>query len=434
MIDPNDSYWALARPPADAPLGSDLLVDVAIVGGGYTGLSAAWHLATADPALRVAVLEARQVGTGASGRHGGMILTQPGPDSFEIAHDLPSHVTTYNATVASMRTIADLVADSPIDADLRLTGVVHPFLDPDDRPHYEQYVHQVRQAGMPLQLWDEHETAKALGTELYAGGVFDPHGGSGHAMKLIAVAREAALAAGVQIFGGSPVLHVKDGKTVELIVGEAGHRVRAGALVLATDAYTPSLGFFRNQLIPVHVQSAVTPPLTKKQLREVAWESRLPFFDSRNALFHVVLTPDNRIVIGGGSAEYFYGGNLQYQGNLPAIGDMMLAELVRMYPALDGIAFENVWNGLLGMSFNESPSVGRGGEHDNIYHGLAYSGQGVNLAFLFGGVISALFHGTDHPWLATRYVNNQLPFIPPEPFRWIGVRTALTYYQWQDKR
>jgi hypothetical protein len=100
-------------------------------------------------------------------------------------------------------------------------------------------------------------------------------------------------------------------------------------------------------------QPPANPPLLARQLDSIAWESRLPFFDSRNALFH---------------------------------------------------------------------------------HGLAYSGQGVNLSFLFGDVIAALHQGNDHGWLATPYANNTLPFIPPEPFRWIGVQAAMKYYDWQDKR
>ena len=145
-FDPNDSYWALEQPPANPPLAEDMAVDVAIVGGGYTGLSAAWHLAQAAPGLKIAVLEALQVGHGASGRHGGMVLTQPGPESFEIAHDLETHKLTYDLTVESMRSLQRLVESTGVDADLRLDGFVHTFLDEEDRPYYEEYVDQVQQA------------------------------------------------------------------------------------------------------------------------------------------------------------------------------------------------------------------------------------------------------------------------------------------------
>ena len=311
-------------------------MDVAIIGGGYTGLSTAWHLAQAAPGLKIAVLEALQVGHGASGRHGGMVLTQPGPESFEIAHDLETHKLTYDLTVESMRSLQRLVESTGVDADLRLDGFVHTFLDEEDRPYYEEYVDQVQQAGMPLELWDEDETAAALGTEIYAGGVFDPNGGSVHAMKLVKALKSAVEAAGVRIFGDSPVLDVEEGQPVRLRVGKAGRTVLADALVLATNAYTSTLGYFKYQVMPVHAQAGVTPPLTAQQLDSMGWESRLPFFDSRNALFHLVLTPDNRIVIGGGSAEYFFGNNLHYRGDLAAIGAMMLKRAGAHVPGAGG--------------------------------------------------------------------------------------------------
>lgn len=433
-FDPNDSYWALEKPPASPPVQEDLSVDVAVIGGGYTGLSSAWHLARASPGLDVVLLEARQVGHGASGRHGGMVLPQTGVESFEIASDLETHKLVYDLTVAGMASLRRLVQSTGGDCDLQLDGYVHTFLDEEDLPYYEQYVQQAVQAGIPLELMDGDETARELGTEMFAGGVFDPHGGSVHAMKLVRALAKAALEAGVRLFGDSPVTGIEEGETIVLRVGDGRRTVRAKAIVLATNGYTSKLGYFKSQVMPLHVQTAVTPPLTGGQLADMAWDSRLPFFDSRNALYHLVLTPDDRIVIGGGSAEYFFGNDVCYRGNLSAISDMMQAELWRMYPALRGMRFEYVWNGILGMSFDGTPGVGVTGKHRNIFYGLAYNGQGVNLSFLFGEVIAALHQGKTHPWLETPYAGDTLPYIPPEPFRWIGTQLAIRYYDWDDAR
>ncbi len=434
VFDPNDSYWALEQPTANPPLLEDLDVDVAIIGGGYTGLSAAWHLSQKAPGLVIAILEARQVGHGASGRHGGMVLPQIGVESFEIPLDLDTHVQMYDLTVAGMKSLQQLVESTGVDADLRLDGYVHTFLDEEDFPYYEDYLAQVQPAGLPLEMWEADEIAEALGIEVYAGGVFDPNGGSVHAMKLIKALKTAVEGAGVRIFGDSPVLDIEEGETIRLRVGPTNRMTRAKALVLATNAYTPKLGYFKHQVLPVHAQTAVTPPLTTQQLETIGWQSRLPFYDSRNALYHAVLTPDNRIAIGGGSAEYFFANDLHYRGSLAAIYALLMAELVRLYPALQGIQFEYLWDGLLGMSLNETPAVGVMGEQQNIYYGLAYNGQGVNLSFVFGDVIAALFTGEDHPWLATPYADHKLPFIPPEPFKWIGVQGMMKYYGWQDRQ
>ena len=430
----NDSYWALEQPLANAPLHEDIAVDVAIIGGGYTGLSTAWHLATRAPGLKIALLEAKQCGYGASGRHGGMVLTQPGVEAFEIMHDLETHKLTYEATVAGMKELQQVVQSTGIDCDLQLNGFVHTFLDEEDWPYYETYLKDAQQAGIPVELWDAEQTARKLGSELFAGAMFDANGGSVHAMKLIKAQKAAAERAGAVIYEDSVVLDIEEGEIVRLRVGEAGHTVNAKAIVLATNAYTSKLGYFKSQVMPVHAQTAVTPPLSAQQLADIAWESRLPFYDSRNMLFHMVLTPDNRIVVGGGDAKYGFRNDLEYRGNLQQVGAMMLGELTTMYPALQGIHLDYVWDGVLGMSYDGTPSVGVTGKHRNIYHGLAYSGQGVNLSWVFGDVIAALHQGQPHPWLETPYANNKLSYIPPEPFRWIGGEGMMKYYSWQDRQ
>lgn len=424
----NDSYWVLAQSASNPPLQEALNVDVAIVGGGYTGLSCAWHLAKNAPGLNVVILEARQVGHGASGRNGGMVLSQIGPESFEIAHDIETHKQTYDLTVAGMKSLQSLVQSIGVDCDLQLDGFVHAFLDEADWDYYEKYVNQVQQAGVPLKLLDEDEIAGYLGTNIYAGGVYDPHGGSVHAMKLVNALKMAVEGAGVRIFGDSPVNRIEEGERVRLLVGASNQVVRAKAVVLATNGYTSKLGYFKHQIMPIHVQTAVTPSLTPHQLDSIGWESHLPFYDSREALYHLVLTSDNRIAIGGGSAEYFFANDLRYRGNLSAISDMMLAELIHMYPALNGIRFEQVWNGILGMSFDSIPAAGVTSKQRNIFYGLGYSGQGINLSYVFGEVIAALIQGTHHPWLDTIYADYKFPFIPPEPYRWVGVQAAMKYY------
>ncbi len=434
VFEPNNSYWAKEQPAANPTLQEDLTVDVAIIGGGYTGLATAWHLATSQPSLNIILLEARQVGHGASGRHGGMVLPQLGVEAFEIASDLTTHKQLYDLTVKGMKSLQKLVKSKGIECDLRLDGYLYTFLDEEDLPYYEEYVEEVQQAGLPLELWDEDEVAEALGTEIYSGGVYDPNGGSVHAMKLVKVLKAAAEGAGVRIFGDSPVLNITEGETMLLQVGKAKRTVRTKAIVLATNGYTSKLGYFKYQVMPVHVQTAVTPPLSPAQLETIGWESRLPFYDSREYLYHLVLTPDNRIVIGGGAAEYCFANDLRYCQDLTKTSSLMLNQLISMYPPLKGIQFEYVWDGILGVSFDDVPVVGVMGKYRNIYYGLGYSGQGVNLSFVFGEIITALYQGKQHDWLATSYANYALPYIPPEPYRWIGGQGAAAYYHWLDNQ
>jgi glycine/D-amino acid oxidase-like deaminating enzyme len=431
---PNDSYWAKVQPPANPALEEDLSVDVAIVGGGYTGLSAAYHLANANPSLKIAVLEARQVGYGASGRNGGMVLPQTGAEAMEIAEDEETHKLTYDLTVGAMKSMKKLVDSTGVDCGLRLDGYLYAILTPEDVEAEEEYVAKAQKIGIPLQLLDREETIAKLGTEAYAGAILDPSGGQVHALKLVLALKRAAEKGGAKVYENSPVMEIEDGREIRLKVGSVGKQVLAKAMVLATNAYTMQLGYFQSQIIPVHAQCGITPPLDAKQQAAIGWKSRLPYYDSRNFLYHLVMTDDQRIVIGGGNAEYFYGDDLHYQGDLARVGKLMLDELVRLYPALSGIQFESVWNGLIDVTFDGLETVGVMGEHQNIYYGLGYNGHGITTTFLFGQVIASLYNKTEHGWQDTAYPDVPLRKFPPGPLKWAGVKTMMEYLHRQDRR
>ena len=138
-----------------------------------------------NPKLNVVVLEAKQVGSGASGRHGGMVLPQPPTELFKIAYEGAIHKITYELTSRSMKVINKLCEESGIECDLKLDGFVHTIIDEEDIPYYKVYVEEANDLGIPLEFWDAEKTEKKLGTEYYAASVYDPNGGSVHAIKLI---------------------------------------------------------------------------------------------------------------------------------------------------------------------------------------------------------------------------------------------------------
>ena len=427
---PNDSYWLRAKAPKESPaLAKDAEFDIAIVGGGYTGLSSAWHLANENPELKIAIFEAKHVGYGASGRNGGMVL--PGSEVIDFIEEGEASADHYQITVNSMRRLQALVESTGIDANLVLDGYVEAILDEDDIAYYLEHVQQANRLGIPLQYWDAEITRNKLGTDRYVGAVYDPNGGHVHAVKLVNALRKAVEQQGVAIYENSPVTAIEEGKRIELRIGDK-YKVTANDIVLATNGYTSKLGYFKNRLFPVHTQSAVTEPLTQEQINEINWQSRLPFYDTRKLLFHLVLTSDNRIVIGGGNAEYFYNNGLAYKGDLNDVSDLMMTELITIYPSLKGIKFENVWNGILGMTSNSNEIVGVTGEHKNVYYALGYNGHGVNLSFLFGEILATLYKGKEHPWFS--HAESDLPFkLPPEPLKSTGVKSTLMLYKKQDE-
>ena len=435
-FDPLDSYWAREQPPPNPPLTKDLRADVAVVGGGFTGLSAAWHLARARPDLRIVLLEARGVGHGASGRNGGMVLPQTPDESMQIDDDAATHHWTYYLTVGSMDALAKFVEDSGVACDLELNGYLHVFTWPEDTAYYADYVARAQALGLPLELLDARETATKLGTTAYAGAVYDPNGGSVHPMKLIRALKHMAEAQGVEIYENSPVVHIRQGSTLALRVGSEGaHTVWTPAVILATNAYSANLGFFRARTVPLHTQCLVTEPLRAAQREALGWRSRLPFYDSRTLLYHFVWTPDHRIVMGGGDAEYFFNNDTRYRGNLARARTRMAEELRRVFPVLQDVRIEGVWNGVLSVTWDEHPSVGVTGVADNVFYAVGYNGHGINLAFLFGRILADLYQRKSTTlWRYAAFLDYPLPWMPPEPWRWLGAQAMLSAYRRERSR
>ncbi len=433
-FDPNTSFWAQGQPPETTPLAGDIRVDTAIIGGGLTGLFAACHLAARFPAKRILLLEARQVGHGASGRNGGMVLTQSTNESFEIGDDEETHRLLYRMTSQAILDLRDLVREEDGDCDLILDGFLFAARDQDEAEGCEEYVEKARRLGLPVEYLTEEETAREIGAQAYSGSVYDPSGGQVNPMKLVLLLKQAALARGVTVCESSPVMAISEGQPAHLSVGEKGYQVTTDRIILATNAYTSKLGYFRNGVLPIHTQTAVTPPLSPALLAKIGWRSRLPYYDSLNYLYHLILTPDNRICIGGGNAEYFFNNGTHYPYDLHGIAELLSGELARLYPDLKGIGFDNIWNGMIGATWDGQESVGVTGRHGNLYHALAYNGSGITLSCLFGKVLADLFEGKTAPWEKAPFFNHDMPFIPPEPLRWLGTQVAFAYYRYQDAK
>ena len=159
-------------------------------------------------------------------------------------------------------------------------------------------------------------------------------------------------------------------------------------------------------------------------MRRTSWTSRAPFDDSRTDEYWLGLTRDNRIHIGGGPKGYSYGFN---NGTPPAsipgqTTAALAAELERIYPQFGPVEFERCWDGAVDCSLDLAASVGRLERHANVYYAIGYSGHGVNLTSVFGRVLADLIEGQEERWQWLPELNRRLPYIPNEPFRWLGMQ------------
>jgi gamma-glutamylputrescine oxidase len=428
VFEPNRSYWARSQPPQNPPLTNDIAVDVAVLGGGFTGLSAAYYLRSISPHKRVVVLEASGCGNGASGRNGAMVLTMTADRYMHFSSAPAIDKKIYDLTAENIRALSKLSAATGIDCELETNGALQVLVTPEEVREAKVYVQKAQSLGMPVEFWDKQQLVSAIGTDVYEAGFFDPNGGHTHPMKLVHVFKAAAENAGAEIYENTTVANIEEGRE-HVLHTNGGHTIKAKSLVLATNAFSSRLGFFRNSILPVHEYVAVTQPFTEQQLAEIGWRKRVPFNDSRTEVFYLGLTQDNRLHIGGGRPSYFFNNGVGDTGDAASHLAQLQRELVRIYPKLSDVQFEVSWDGVVDWTIDESPSVGCTGKHKNIFYGLGYSGHGVNLTSIFGRIIADLETGREEPWKQFPFLNASLDYVPNEPFRWLGAQAGLAWYR-----
>jgi gamma-glutamylputrescine oxidase len=432
-LEENHSFWSRALPSPNPPLAQDIEVEVAVIGGGFTGLSAAYYLRNKVPQRSVLLLEAQRCGNGASARNGGMLLTLTEDRYMQSGSDFALDKKIYDLTVGNIRALRGIAAAANIDCDIETNGALQVCNTPKQLGEGREYVAKAGQSGIPAELWDRSKTAQALGTVAYAGALFDPNSGQVHPGKLVAALKSAAESAGVKICEGSQVLHVEEGPAHRLTTS-TGFIVKAKTLVLATNAFSSKLGYLRRAICPVFDHVGITPPLRDAQLSALQWKSRIPFNDSRVETYYLGLTTDNRIHIGGGPVDYCFNNGTAEPASAQQGYERIHLELLRIFPALAGVPFETTWSGVVDMSLNQTPAVGVMGKYHNILYGLGFSGHGVNLTSLFGRIIADLATGSGEQWAWLPFVNRLPPYIPNEPFRWLGIESALRYYRLTDPK
>ena len=433
QFEENRSFWSAELPPANPPLQRDLEVEVAIIGGGLTGLSSALYLRRNSPGRSVVVLEASRCGNGASGRNGAMLLTLTEDRYMQSSSDPALDKRIYDLTADNIRRLLEFSARYGVDAEIDQDGALQVCNTSEQAAEARTYCQQARTFGLPVEFWDNEKTAQAIGTRLYAGAYFDPQSGQLHPGKLARLFKLAAQAEGAQIFDQSPVVHIEEGSQLTLTLA-SGHIVKSKTLILATNAYSSKLGYLRNATSPIFDYVAMTAPLTKARLAQIGWTRRIPFNDCRTEVFYLGLTHDNRVHIGGGPVDYVFNNGLSEPANASRRFGALRAELSRIYPALREEPFELTWSGLVDMSLDQTPSVGRMGKYLNILYAIGFSGHGVNLTSVFGRILADLVEQKDASWKWLPYLNRLPAYTPNEPFRWIGVQLALAFHRSKDPK
>ena len=359
-----DSYWfdtsGLRDDPLRAPLRGAVKADVAVIGGGFTGLATAIAVARRQPGRRVVVLEGARCGYGASGRNGGFAdVTYMGFPDFAASHPPEIARGVYDAIATGLRAIERLVAEDGVACDLEKNGGLRLAYSDSQIEGLARAHAGLVALGVPARLVDGAELQSIVRTERFRAGLLAPDTAILNPGKLARGMARVAESLGVVIHEATRVVRIDPGLPIR-ITTELGH-VEAAQAVLATNGYTPQLGIFRTRLLPLCNYVVATEPLSKSQWDAIGWAGRQGLSDARVLFMYLRPTADGRIVAGGETATY-YTGSLPSSGNHAAAIEKLQRSLVETFPALAGIRFTNAWGGTMAFTRDFTPRIGALGD------------------------------------------------------------------------
>ena len=376
-------YAATANPfPAQPPLEGSIAVDVCVVGGGYTGLSAA--LSAAEAGHAVALVEAHRIGWGASGRNGGQMIPGMRWSAGDLVQRFGRETARRLFSVAdtARARVHDRIARHGIACDLRhghFTAACKPAdLDAMKRElECLGYVMGYDAARIVL----PEETAGIVSAKGYHGGIYDSAGGHLHPLNYALGLAEAARAAGVRLYEGSPVIRIAGGDRPGITTAQGS--VSARYIVLACDAFMAEIDAdLGRYTMPVANYNIATEPLGEDRARALI-PSGAAVSESRFVLNYYRLSADHRLIFGGGE---------KYTPRPPRdVAGFVRPYMEAAFPQLSGIGIDYAWGGLVGVTMNRLPHFGRKG---NIFYAHGYSGHGVLLSTLAGELITEVMRGT----------------------------------------
>lgn len=430
-LDENVSLWVNQTPDYQpgAPLKGVVDADFAIIGGGFTGTSTAYHFSRRYPEKRVVLLEAKTLANGASGRNGGMILNWVNG----VTDDSPETTARiYQTTSAGIAAIREIIQRHHLAVSARFDGTLTVYTDAEraEAAHAEVEAHNA--IGIPTRYLNSTALKENLRVRGAYGAVLDPGTGQINGAQLVRGLRPVLVEQGVEIYENTPVLKISEGATITLTTPEG--EVRAKAILLATNAYTSKLGYFRDALFPLHSHVFATAPLTLAQRQALGWTDYAAFSDDLDRISYSSLTNEGQLVFGGGSNQsyaYLFNNRTVYPGAPDAAARpfaRMRQTLLGYFPTSEFLPVSFCWTGTLGITLDRNTLMGVRGENRNVYYAIGYNGHGVTLANIAGEVITDMYSGSDERWRGLPFYQPQYKRIPPEPFRWIGYQmfTRLT--------
>ena len=429
-------YWL---DDVDAPESNSTLVriedcDLAVVGGGYTGLWTAILAKERDPSRDVVLIEAFSVGSGASGRNGGFLESS-------LTHGVANGMARFGDELAvleqlgleNLDAIEAAIVRYQIDCDFERTGVIDVTTSEQGVEDFADDLALLSSLGQDVELLDETSMRQQVDSPTYRGGLWrkgraalvDP-------ARLAWGLKAAAASHGVRIYEDSKATSLRQDGSGILVKTPLGG-VRAAKVALATNAFKPLLRRIGRYIVPVYDYAMVTEPLSSSQMAEIGWSGRQGLSDYANQFHYYRLTEDNRILWGGYDAIYYWRGQVNpLLEQRPETFALLSQHFFETFPQLEGTKFTHVWGGAIDTCTRFSVFWGTG-LSKRVGYALGYTGLGAAAARFGGEVMLNLLDGDRTKATSLRFVQKKpLPF-PPEPFRFLGIQLTRWSLRSEDR-
>lgn len=386
------NYWLTTTSMPSGTAGKlPASVDVAVIGAGFTGLSAARTLAKRG--AKVAVLEANTIGWGASSRNGGMVLTGMKLDVGTLAKRYGMEMTRrmYADSLASIDLVEQIVRGDNIECDFSRCGHLEVACK---QSHFDSYARSVeviaREFGHELRIIPRSQLQAEIGSAIYFGGMVDETSAGVNPARYVSGLASAALKAGACIYENSRVQEIS--KTSKNRAGgfevkTSRANISARDVLVATSGYTSSATpGLRKKIIPIGSYIIATEQLPESFARELSPRNRM-IYDSKYYLYYYRLTPDNRILFGGRAAFF-----PETKDTIRRSAEILRRGMVEVYPQLRDTKIAHAWGGTVDFCFDTMPHAG---QINGIHYALGYAGHGVAMATYLGAKVAEKICGSN---------------------------------------
>ncbi len=430
-------YWLdhPDAPEAGVPLEGHAEADLAIVGGGFTGLWAAVQAKEEDPAREVVLLEQDSLAFGATGRNGGFC-------DATLTHGLHNGIARFPDEIAriealaseSFRGLAETVERYGIDCDWRTDGEMMVARAPHEIQWCRESVELQRRHGHSARFLDLDEVRAEVDSPTYLAGYWrtgdsalvDP---ARLAWGLARVAREL----GVTIYEGTEVTEPRlVGSALDLVTPNG--RVRAPKVLLATNAFPPIVRAIKRYVLPVYDHVLMTEPLSGDQMASVGWANRQGMADLTNQFHYYRLSADDRILWGGYDAVYHWRNGVRPElEQRTETFELLAGQFFETFPQLEGLRFSHKWGGAIDTCSRFSVMFGTAYDGRMAY-AVGYTGMGVGATRFGARTALDILDGRDTARTRLRLVRSKPVPFPPEPLRWAGVQLTRRALARADRR